>query len=217
MSDFIAAFCVGVGQVTIGHPFDTTKILIQNNRKWLGLPFKDYYRGWKFPMTSALILNCMTFPIVERTKPYTNNNFLSGCIAGMTISPIVYCFDVGKIKQQTKQPISLKTIVSTKGGYSTFARESIASSVYFGSYFTFRDYGLHPLISGGLAGLCNWTTTYPIDVIKSRQMAENISISKAIKMGKLWRGYSVCAARAVIVNAIDFWIYETVKDWITRS
>ena len=30
MSDFIAAFCVGVGQVTIGHPFDTTKILIQN-------------------------------------------------------------------------------------------------------------------------------------------------------------------------------------------
>ena len=111
----------------------------------------------------------------------------------------------------------MKTIVSTKGGYSTFARESIASSVYFGSYFTFRDYGLHPLISGGLAGLCNWTTTYPIDVIKSRQMAENISISKAIKMGKLWRGYSVCAARAVIVNAIDFWIYETVKDWLTKN
>ena len=77
MSDFIAAFCVGVGQVAIGHPFDTTKILIQNNRKWLGLPVKDYYRGWKFPMTSAVILNCMTFPIVERTKPYTQNNFMT--------------------------------------------------------------------------------------------------------------------------------------------
>ena len=31
MSDFIAAFCVGVGEVAIGHPFDPTKILIQNN------------------------------------------------------------------------------------------------------------------------------------------------------------------------------------------
>ncbi len=117
MSDFIAAFCVGVGEVTIGHPFDTTKILIQNNRKWLSLPFKDYYRGWRFPLCSALILNCMTFPIVERTKPYTKNNFLSGCIAGMTISPIVYCFDSGKIKQQTKQPVSFKTIINTKGIY----------------------------------------------------------------------------------------------------
>ena len=208
MSDFAAAFCVGVGQVTIGHPFDTTKILIQNNRKWFGLPLKDYYRGWRFPLGSAILLNCMTFPIVERTKPYTQNNFLSGCIAGMTISPIVYCFDVGKIKQQTKQPISLKTIVSTKGRYS---------SVYFGSYFVCRDYGWHPLLSGGMAGLCNWTVTYPIDVIKSRQMASNISISQAFRMGNLWKGFSICAARAVIVNAIDFWIYETVKDWFTKS
>jgi len=159
----------------------------------------------------------MTFPIVERTKPYTENNFLSGCIAGMTISPIVYCFDSGKIKQQTKQPVSFKTIINTKGRYSTFARESIAASMYFGSYFTCRDHGLHPLISGGIAGLCNWTATYPIDVVKSRQMASNISISEAIKMGNLWCGFSVCATRAVIVNSINFWIYESVKDWITSS
>lgn len=47
MSDFIAAACVGVTQVSIGHPFDTTKILMQNNRKWFGLPLRNYYRGWK--------------------------------------------------------------------------------------------------------------------------------------------------------------------------
>ncbi len=68
-----------------------------------------------------------------------------------------------------------------------------------------------------MAGLCNWTVTYPIDVIKSRQMASNISISQAFRMGNLWKGFSICAARAVIVNAIDFWIYETVKDWFTKS
>jgi len=130
MSDFIAAACVGV---SIGHPFDTTKILMQNNRKWFGLPLRNYYRGWRFPLCSAVILNSITFPTVERTKPYTQNSFISGCIAGIIITPIVFCFDVGKIRQQTKQPIDVRTILNAKGGYSTFARETLASSIYFGN------------------------------------------------------------------------------------
>jgi hypothetical protein len=217
MSDFIAAACVGVAQVSIGHPFDTTKILMQNNRKWFGLPLRNYYRGWRFPLCSAVILNSITFPTVERTKPYTQNSFLSGCIAGIAITPIVFCFDVGKIRQQTKQSITIKTIFNARGRYSTFARETLASSVYFGSYFTCRDFGWHPLLSGGIAGLCNWTLTYPIDVIKSRQMAQNITIKQALNMGNLWRGFSICATRAVIVNAIDFWVYESVKKYLSME
>jgi len=213
MSDFIAAACVGVGQVSIGHPFDTTKVLIQNNRKWYGLPFRDYYRGWRFPLGSSIILNCITFPTVERTKPYTQNSFVSGALAGALITPIVFGFDIGKIKQQTKQPFTFKTILKTKGRCSTFARETLASSVYFGSYATCRDFGWHPLLSGGIAGLCNWTATYPIDVIKSRQMAQNLTIRQAIKLGHLWKGFPICAIRAFIVNAIDFWIYESVKKY----
>ena len=214
MSDFIAAACVGVAQVSIGHPFDTTKILMQNNRKWFGLPLRNYYRGWRFPLCSAVILNSITFPTVERTKPYTKNSFLSGCIAGIVITPIVFCFDIGKIKQQTKQPITIKTILNARGRYSTFARESLASSIYFGSYFTCRDYGWHPLLAGGTAGLCNWTFTYPIDVIKSRQIAQNLTIKQALNMGNLWRGYPICATRGIIVNAIDFWVYESVKKYL---
>ena len=124
MCDFIAAACVGVAQVSIGHPFDTTKILMQNNRKWFGLPLRNYYRGWRFPLCSAVILNSITFPTVERTKPYTQNSFLSGCIAGIAITPIVFCFDVGKIRQQTKQSITIKTILNARGRYSTFVRET---------------------------------------------------------------------------------------------
>jgi len=30
-------------------------------------------------------------------------------------------------------------------------------------------------------------------------------------MGNLWKGYSLCAVRAVLVNAINFWVYENVK------
>ncbi len=32
MSDFIAAACVGIAQVSVGHPFETTLTLIQNNK-----------------------------------------------------------------------------------------------------------------------------------------------------------------------------------------
>jgi len=214
MSDFIAAACVGVGQVTIGYPFDTTKVLIQNNRKWFRLPIRHYYRGWRFPLASAVVLNCITFPTVERTKPYTKNSFVSGTLAGIIISPIVFCFDVGKIKLQTKQQIVFKTILNTRGRYSTFVRETLAGTIYFGSYFTCKDYGFHPLISGGFAGLANWTITYPIDVIKSRQISQNITIPEAVKMGNLWKGFHICAIRAVLVNSINFWIYDTVKKYL---
>ncbi len=67
MSDFIAAACVGISQVSIGHPFETTLTLMQNNKQWKGLSIKNYYRGWKFPLCSAVIFNMTVFPIVERT------------------------------------------------------------------------------------------------------------------------------------------------------
>ena len=46
------------------------------------------------------------------------------------------------------------------------------------------------------------------------EMLYNISIKKALKMGNLWKGYPVCATRAVIVNAVNFWTYETVKKYL---
>ena len=52
--------------------------------------------------------------------------------------------------------------------------------------------------------------SYPIDVIMSRQIAQNISISQAYKQGALWKGFSICAFRAVLVNSINFSIYEFV-------
>ena len=42
-------------------------------------------------------------------------------------------------------------------------------------------------------------------------MARNISIRQALKEKQLWRGYSVCALRSVIVNAVNFKVYETAK------
>ena len=50
MKDIIASTCVGLGQIAIGHPFDTALVLIQNKKKWNGLKLRQYYKGWKFPL-----------------------------------------------------------------------------------------------------------------------------------------------------------------------
>jgi hypothetical protein len=211
MKDIIAGAAVGFSQTLVGHPFDTAKTLIQNKSPLIGLSISKYYKGWKFPLISSTIFNCTAFPIYQITINYTNNSFASGFLSGIAVSPLVYLFDVGKIKQQTLQPIKFYDFYKTKGIASTFYRETLAMSAYFGTYFYLKEMGLHPLIAGAGAGLSNWTLTYPIDSIRTRQLAQNITMSEAIQQGKLWKGYSVCASRAIIVNAVNFWVYETVK------
>ena len=86
-----------------------------------------------------------------------------------------------------------------------FFRESIAFSVYFKTYEILHDKNKYnPFISGGIAGLANWTVTYPIDTIKTRQTAHNINIYDAIKIGNLWKGYLPCAYEQLLLIHMDF-------------
>jgi len=212
MTDFVAASCVGLAQIGVGHPFDTSLTLIQNKRKWWGLPIKSYYRGWKFPMTSSIVFNATVFPIVERTQQYTGSVFLSGLLAGICVAPFMYCFEYGKIRKQTQQPVTINGLLNNSGRIAMLSREMVAMSSYFGMYNYMRDNNYHVLLSGGMAGLANWTLTYPIEVVKNRQLAQNISIRQALSQRNIWKGYPICATRAVLVNAANFWTYETVKN-----
>ena len=159
------------------------------------------------------VINCaLTFSVNSKLKSLGIDELLSGFIAGATIVPIVYISDTYKIHRQlhgnsNKKP-TLKNILKRKGKITTFFRETIAFSIYFKSYCIVNNYLENPLISGGIAGLCNWTATYPLDVIRNREIAQNINFREAMKMGGLWKGYSFCALRAVKVNAIGFFVYE---------
>ena len=103
----------------------------------------------------------------------------------------------------------------TPGKTMSCVRECIAFSVYFGVYDICKHtYELPIIVCGSLAGLANWTITYPIDVIKSRQMCQNIGINEALQQGQLWKGYSICALRSIIVNAAIFYTYETSKSYL---
>ena len=211
--ELIAGAAAGVSQVIFGHPLDTIKVLLQNGKSWRSLSMFEYYRGFKYPLCSSVIFNMVTFTVYHKTIETTKSSILSGALSGIVISPILFCFDIGKIKRQTNQTVQIQDIMKTKGLYMTFIRETFAMSIYFGSYNFFKK-ETNSIVAGGLAGLCNWTLTYPFDIIRSRQIAQNISIMNAIAQKNLWRGYSACIIRAVIVNAACFYTYETTYNKI---
>ena len=217
LNEIISGFFAGLTQIAVGHPFDTTKVLIQNKHKWFGLPLSSYYKGYKLPLLSAILINCSIFPIYEYTKQYTNNSFISGYISGSCIYPFIFISNIYKIKKQTNQKLTFSSFRPKYGYLSIYLRESLGMCFYFGFYnYCKEEKKYNSFISGAIAGLMNWTFTYPIDVIQSRQIAQEISIKEAILQKQLWKGYGVCSARAMIVNAVIFSAYEQVKKILNK-
>ena len=212
MNEIITGFLMGSSNIIIGHPFDTIKVLIQNKRKWYGFPIKNYYNGWKYPLLFSSIFYCTSFPLVEKTNLYTTNYWLSGFISGSLLFPIEFIYNIGKIKQQTLQNLSFSSFYKTRGIYSTFLKESLSTSIYFGTYYEMKNKNFNPLISGGMAGLMSCSFTYPLDVIRTRQITQNIFIIDALKEGNMWDGYKICAFRAILLNGVNFWVYESVRE-----
>ena len=206
MHDFLVGGVIGFVQAGIGHPFDTVKTLIQNGQSFRNLRPLEYYRGVAYPTAASLAFNVTTFPVFSYMQAKTNNNaYISGAIAGVAIAPIDYAFDVGKIRRQTLTKVPLHF----RGVTLTCIRTVMAMSVYFGVYVDLTQ-TTGPLIAGAAAGLANWTITYPLDIVSTRQIAGNLLIREAIH-GGLWRGYLPCAMRAILVNSATFYVYEKLK------
>ena len=220
MSDFIASVMGSLAQVLVGHPFDTAKVLIQNKQSLFNLKPLQYYRGCRYPFVSSILTNACLFPIYERTKSITNSAFISGFIGGCVISPIVFVSDYYKIFRQMnddKKGKPTRSLLRSYGKFSVFCRESVAYTTFFGVYDLLKnDYDFHPMISGSICGVCNWTITYPIDTIRNRQIAQQINILDAIKQKKFFKGYSVCFLRAIFVNAALFYTYDTVYNYLRQ-
>jgi solute carrier family 25 carnitine/acylcarnitine transporter 20/29 len=226
MKEFLSGCASGLAQNIIGHPLDTIKVLKQNNENTTKIKnIGTLYRGFAYPAIHSILTTGLTFEIYSNSCNYIKNenyfpnkkdnfkiNFISGFITGILISPSIYFFDIGKIKSQMNQKLKLTHFYKTKGYPVTLLRESLATSLYLGSYFSLNEeYKLSPFYSGSLSGLINWTITYPIDLIKTRQMTYNITIKESIKIGGLWKGYYICAIRSVLVNGVGLTVYDFFK------
>ena len=210
MSDFFAGAISGISQTLIGHPFDTYKVLIQNNKSIIKI---NPMCGITYPMISGIISNSVVFGTNENMKKYNIPPMISGGISGVLVSPIVYFFDIFKLNSQVYQDkINWEILYKTKyGKTTTFFREIFAFSIYFQTYDTMKKNNFPILIAGGMAGLTNWTFTYPLDVIRNREIALNINFKEAYKMGNLFKGYGFCATRAILVNSAGFYVFEIFR------
>ena len=199
--EFVAGLGSGIAQTIIGHPLDTIKVNQQNNIKIN----KNFYRGIRYPLICNSILVGMQFDLY-----YRYNSFIDSIITSTIITPLDYY----KIKQQNQMKPNFKLMLQNfKKAYPiTVIRESIAISIYFGSYDYMKNkMEFHPLIAGGIAGCSSWLFTYPIDTIKTRVQSD-IALKDAIMTKKYFGGLGVTLLRASIVNSVGFFVAENIKN-----
>jgi len=182
MSDFIAGALSGLAQTVVGHPFDTLKVRLQDNLSIKNMKPSYYFRGLTYPLISSGVINALCFGVHNRCYQKIHNNWLSGLIAGAVISPFVHVSNIGKIKRQVGLHLKPIDFLKSKGLHATFAREMVGFSTYFATYHYLREKNYNIFLCGGLSGLANWTLSYPIDVVRTRQYAQNMGMLEAIAM-----------------------------------
>ena len=209
-NEYIIGGAVGLAQIIVGHPFDTIKTIIQTNNKIkINYKIPRLYNGLAYPLIGSILTNSIVFGLNKELYKTTSNYWVSGFFTGMISSIIINPIDVYKIREQT---LTNNRVNLFRGLPVTCLRESIAFSIYFGSYFNLKKNDISPSISGGISGWLCWLCTYPIDVIKTRlQINSSLTIVKAYKQGALWRGFKICTARSILINSVGFTLYEKLN------
>jgi len=210
--DFIPGICAGIAQTIVGHPFDTIKTRIQNNQPWRNLGVYGYYRGALPIFIGSGILNGIVFPTQQYLTQSRNlPTWIAGGITGFCVTPIIFGFENMKVLRQTHKPISREIMFKSNGYPATMLRETSAFSIYFSSYEYGNQCNLNSFMAGSISGIVSWALTYPIDVIRTRQVAQSISFYQALQQKALYKGIGFVILRSGIVNGCVFTTYEYLK------
>lgn len=202
MNDYYKGALSGIAQTLSGHPFDTIKVLKQNNihPKNTIKNFLNYYKGITFPLLSNSVVIGSQFYIY-----HNHSGLLAGIVSGLMITPIDY------FKTQKQIVKNYKYKIERPLGFGvTVMRESIGIPIYFNSYYYINDKINNSFISGGIAGMLSWLIPYPIDTIKSR-IQMGYSLKESIKLGNYTRGLKFCLLRAFVVNSVGFYCAENIN------
>lgn len=216
--DYAKGCLIGIGQVSIGHPFDTMKVIIQSGGSDKINPYQ-YFRGIRYPMILSTFSNSGLFGIY--TTFYNNGltHFQSGFISGSIMSIFMNPFEFWKVQAQNNPELyrqnkllsfKQKLKLSYSGMPYMTPRESLGNGIYFWTYFNIREtVGLNPFWCGGMAGTTSWICTYVLDTLKTRKQANpSWTLNQCWLAGPLYRGLGVCLCRAFLANGFSFVIYD---------
>ena len=218
IQEYAKGCIIGIGQVSVGHPFDTMKVIIQSGGSSKINPYQ-YFRGIRYPMILSTFSNAGLFGIYSTAHKNGFNNFQSGFISGAIMSLVMNPFEFWKVQAQHNQKLyyinkQKKIINKLKLSYSGMRymtpRESIGNAIYFSTYFNIKEQiNIAPFWAGGLAGMTSWISTYALDTLKTRKQTHpEWTFKQCWNSGPLYKGLGVCLCRAFIANGISFVLYD---------
>lgn len=219
---------------------------------------RGLYRGLSSPMAGVSVINGIVFGVygnIQRVSPNPDSftaHFLAGSTAGLVQSLVCSPMELAKTqlqlqndrfgKSKFKGPIDCLAHIYRcegirgvfKGLNVTALRDVPGFATYFVSYeYLMRQKKnpgiLYTLFAGGLAGMCSWLLTIPIDVIKSRIQVDGMTGDRPAYNGMIdcfrksyqtegnavfTRGLGSTLLRAFPMNAVCFLVVSlTLKHW----
>lgn len=222
-NSLIIGSIIGFSQTIIGHPLDTLKTIKQSKKSVNFINLKDVrilLRGINYPLIINTSYNSTVFFVFEKMKKEKFNDIESGLFSGLISGVILSPFEYFKVNKQLNKKINIYD--SFRGSKLTMLRESVATSIYFTSYFELERQNVPIFLSGGISGMLCWYFTYPIDTIKTNYQIGNYKnyntiIKECCNFNYVfnknnWNGIYYCLTRAFIVNSISFCIYDKLKN-----
>jgi solute carrier family 25 carnitine/acylcarnitine transporter 20/29 len=204
---FVAGSIAGISEVLTGHPLDTVKTRIQNNKPLPSL--SNLYNGCRYPLIANSIVISLEFGVFQSARNHGYSITTSGIFAGIATSFVMAPVDRFKIKRQMSYITNIYTN-PFKGLQYVLAREVPATAIYFNSYYYYKE-KTPIMIAGGLAGMTTWSIVYPLDVIKTRMQSDLYeTLNDAFIIKGIYKGIVPCLIRSVFVNSVSFYTYECI-------
>lgn len=209
--ELIHGFISGIGQSIIAHPLDTYKTWLQVSHKEK-ITLKNLYRGFTYPTLFNSLISGFAFKSYEYGK-YSEfgkyNMIIGGIYAGVITGLFSSIVEYKKIKAQ----LILTTKFNPQCLITMQLREIPACVFYYPIYDILKEKNYNTLISGGIAGITCWTSSYWADVINTHVMS-GLTIKQVIQklvFRDYFRGIIICIPRAFIINATGYYFYEISK------
>ena len=194
--NFGYGYLAGMAGIVASHPFDTIKTNIQK-KQIVNYNIRNLYKGVAAPLFGVGLEKAIVFGTYETSKKYTNSDFISGGLAGLTASFVVTPFERIKILLQTNQTVEKQMLNRRflfQGLSATFYRETPGFAIYFSTYnylknemiqqqekkaikenkYPLKNKEICPIDSffiGAFSGCASWIFIYPQDRIKTHLQA----------------------------------------------
>jgi hypothetical protein len=241
---FIPGFMQGITRVTISYPFDVVKINMQkmhynNTYNAFKEIFKTdpikFYRGASLSYTTIGIERSLQFYLLEKFNKQGKNPFYSSFIISTFNSiyniPIQFITtNISNNKTKIGTFKYIKYIYQTKinpykGYFIEMPKNILASTIYYSTYYTIRNYyGENKYLApyyGAISGICVWLIIFPIDTIRTENITNNKTIKNIIKyrmktngLKSFYLGISPVLFRTIPSASIGMFVYEYFREKI---